>query len=89
MTRAKAPNVGEYAPAAGTPASANLQRVPPQSIEAEVCVLGSMILQASCIDLIVQVTRAGIGNKGPALTTFLSIPGRYLIIIAGAGFEFR
>jgi replicative DNA helicase len=58
MTRAKASNVGEYAPSAGAAAPANLQRVPPQSIEAEACVLGSMILQASCIDLIVQVTRA-------------------------------
>ena len=32
-----------------------LQRVPPQSIEAEVCVLGSMILDSSCIDIVVQI----------------------------------
>ena len=31
------------------------QRVPPQSIEAEVCVLGSMILDAGTIDIVVQI----------------------------------
>ncbi len=35
-----------------------LQRVPPQSIEAEACVLGAMILDASCIDIVVQLVRA-------------------------------
>jgi hypothetical protein len=35
-----------------------LQRVPPQSIEAEACVLGSMILQSPTIDIIVQVLDA-------------------------------
>ncbi len=58
MTTAKASNLGEYASAAGAPTAASVQRVPPQSIEAEACVLGSMILHAPCIDLIVQVTRA-------------------------------
>ncbi len=32
-------------------------RVPPQSIEAEACVLGSMILHAPCIDIVVQIAR--------------------------------
>jgi len=32
-----------------------LQRVPPQSVEAEACVLGSMILQSASIDIIVQM----------------------------------
>ncbi len=32
-----------------------LNRVPPQSIEAEVCVLGSMILNAPSIDIVVQI----------------------------------
>jgi len=36
----------------------SLQRVPPQSIEAEACVLGSMILHAPCIDIIVQTLQA-------------------------------
>jgi replicative DNA helicase len=34
-----------------------LQRVPPQSIEVEACVLGSMILHAPCIDILVQIIR--------------------------------
>ena len=34
------------------------QRVPPQSIEAEACVLGSMILHSPCIDVIVQIVKA-------------------------------
>ena len=32
-----------------------LQRVPPQSIEAEACVLGSMILESESIDAVVQI----------------------------------
>ena len=32
-------------------------------------------------DLLVQVTKEGIGTKGPALTTFLSLPGRYLVLM--------
>jgi len=31
------------------------QRVPPQSIPAEACVLGSMILDSNCIDIVVQI----------------------------------
>ncbi|MDP6545220.1 MAG: replicative DNA helicase [Phycisphaerae bacterium] len=31
------------------------QRVPPQSIQAEACVLGSMILDANCVDIVVQI----------------------------------
>ncbi|MFP4106328.1 MAG: replicative DNA helicase [Phycisphaerae bacterium] len=33
-------------------------RVPPQSIEAEACVLGSMILDSNCIDAVVQMLQA-------------------------------
>jgi replicative DNA helicase len=36
----------------------SLQRVPPHSIEAEVCVLGSMLLDAGCIDIVCQITKA-------------------------------
>jgi len=35
-----------------------LQRVPPQSIEAEACVLGSMILHAPAIDIVVQIVNS-------------------------------
>jgi len=42
------------APAAG---AEGLGRVPPHSIEAEVCVLGSMILDAPSVDMDVQITR--------------------------------
>lgn len=38
--------------------SKTFDRVPPQSIEAEACVLGGMILDASCIDIVVQIVRA-------------------------------
>ncbi len=40
-----------------SPDTLALNRVPPQSIEAEVCVLGSMILNAPCIDIVVQIVR--------------------------------
>ncbi len=32
-------------------------------------------------ELLVQVIRDGIGHKGPTLTTYLSIPGRYLVLM--------
>jgi len=38
--------------------SEGFQRVPPHSIEAETCVLGSMILHAPCIDAVVQIAQA-------------------------------
>ena len=34
-------------------------------------------------DVIVQVTKEGIGNKGPTLTSYISLPGRYLVMMAG------
>jgi len=34
-------------------------------------------------EIIVQVTKEGIGEKGPALTTYLSIPGRHLVLMPG------
>ena len=33
--------------------------------------------------VIVQVTKEGIGTKGPTLSTYLSIPGRYLVMMPG------
>ena len=32
-------------------------------------------------ELLVQVTREGLGQKGPALTTYISLPGRYLVLM--------
>ena len=32
-------------------------------------------------EVIVQITKEGIGTKGPSLTTSLSIPGRYLVLM--------
>ncbi len=32
-------------------------------------------------ELIVQVTKEGIGNKGPTLTTYVSLPGRSLVLM--------
>lgn len=34
-------------------------------------------------EVIVQVTKDGIGTKGPTLTTYLSLPGRYLVLMPG------
>jgi ribonuclease E len=33
----------------------------------------------------VQVTKEGIGTKGPTLSTYLSIPGRFLVMMPGMG----
>ncbi len=38
--------------------TASVERIPPQSIEAEVCVLGSMMLSSSAIDVIIQVVQS-------------------------------
>jgi replicative DNA helicase len=43
--------------AAAAPAPEAGQRVPPQDIQAEACVLGSMILHAPSIDIVVQIVR--------------------------------
>jgi ribonuclease E len=32
-------------------------------------------------EVVVQVIKEGIGNKGPTLTTYISIPGRYLVLM--------
>jgi len=34
-------------------------------------------------EVMVQITREGVGTKGPTLTTYLSIPGRYLVMMPG------
>jgi len=34
-------------------------------------------------EIVVQVTKEGIGTKGPTLTTYLSIPGRLLVLMPG------
>ncbi|MEW6741171.1 MAG: Rne/Rng family ribonuclease [Planctomycetota bacterium] len=34
-------------------------------------------------EIIVQVIKDGIGNKGPTLTSYLSIPGRHLVLMPG------
>ncbi|MBK9119071.1 MAG: Rne/Rng family ribonuclease [Phycisphaerales bacterium] len=34
-------------------------------------------------EVLVQVTKEGIGTKGPTLTTYLSIPGRFLVMMPG------
>jgi len=34
-------------------------------------------------EVLVQVTKEGFGDKGPALTTYLSLPGRYLVMMPG------
>ena len=40
------------------PASGAVQRVPPQSLEAEMCTLGSMVLDVNCIGEIIPILRA-------------------------------
>ncbi len=34
-------------------------------------------------EVVVQVTREGLRGKGPSLTTYISIPGRYLVLMPG------
>lgn len=34
-------------------------------------------------EVIVQITKEGIGTKGPTLTTYLSLPGRYVVMMPG------
>jgi ribonuclease E len=34
-------------------------------------------------EVLVQVSKEGIGTKGPTLTTYISIPGRYLVLMPG------
>ena len=34
-------------------------------------------------EVIVQVTKEGVGTKGPTLTSYLSIPGRFLVMMPG------
>jgi ribonuclease E len=34
-------------------------------------------------EMLVQVTKEGIGTKGPTLSTYLSIPGRFLVMMPG------
>lgn len=34
-------------------------------------------------EVIVQITREGVGTKGPTLTSYLSIPGRFLVMMPG------
>jgi len=34
-------------------------------------------------DVLVQVTKEGVGTKGPTLTSYLSIPGRFLVMMPG------
>lgn len=34
-------------------------------------------------ELIVQIIKEGVGTKGPTLTTYLSIPGRFLVMMPG------
>jgi ribonuclease E len=34
-------------------------------------------------EVVVQVTKEGIGTKGPTLTTYLSMPGRFMVLMPG------
>jgi ribonuclease E len=36
-------------------------------------------------DIIVQIIKEGIGTKGPTLTTYLSVPGKILVMMPGMG----
>ncbi len=36
-------------------------------------------------DIVVQIIKEGIGTKGPTLSSYLSIPGRYLVMMPGVG----
>jgi ribonuclease E len=34
-------------------------------------------------EVICQITKDGIGTKGPTLTTYLSVPGRFVVMMPG------
>jgi len=34
-------------------------------------------------EVLVQITKDGIGSKGPSVTTYISVPGRYLVMMPG------
>jgi replicative DNA helicase len=53
-----AENFAENSPENRVSAGGRPERVPPQAIEAETCVLGSMILHAPAIDIVVQIATA-------------------------------
>src|SRR3712207_4607005 len=36
-------------------------------------------------EIIVQIIKEGIGTKGPTLSSYLSIPGKYLVMMPGVG----
>jgi ribonuclease E len=36
-------------------------------------------------EIIVQIIKEGIGTKGPTLSTYISIPGRYLVLMPALG----
>ncbi len=36
-------------------------------------------------EVLVQVIKEGIGNKGPTLSTYISVPGRYLVLMPALG----
>src|SRR5690348_947081 len=36
-------------------------------------------------EIVVQIIKEGIGTKGPTLSTYLSIPGRFLVMMPGMG----
>ena len=49
---------------------------------------GTVVIQAdrdSTNEVLVQVIKEGIGNKGPTLSTYISIPGRYLVLMPALG----
>ncbi len=38
-------------------------------------------LLAKGMEVLIQITKEGIGNKAPTLTTYLSLPGRYIVLM--------
>ncbi len=59
MTSANTSSISDQpAPRTGPAEAALMSRMPPQSIQAEASVLGSMIIHAPAIDMVVQITQA-------------------------------
>ena len=46
---------------------------------------GKVVLKKQRIDLreVIEDTKDAIGDKGPTLTTYISIPGRYIVMMPG------
>ena len=70
-----------------TRATSPARRTTPPSAWARRCPAATARRSRPCLrrgdEVIVQILKEGIGTKGPTLTSYLSIPGRFLVMMPG------